>query len=302
MHNTCFAECTRKLSGTIHRRMLCAIVMAVVAMLPIGQARSDEPQFPNWKGQWTSFRMSGVTLPLNQGWDPTKAFGVDQQAPLTDEYKAVWLNSIREQIDGGVGNFPSMLCRAQGMPAVMMAYQPLEFITTPDVTYILINNIDHTRRIFTDGRDWPDEMEPTFQGYSIGRWIDEDGDGRYDVLQVETRGFKGPRAYEASGLPLHHDNQSIILERLYLDPANPNELRNEVIVIDHALTHPWAVEKKYIRNQNARPNWPETICGENNEHVHLGGETYMLSADELSMPTRKGQPSPDLKYFKQSGK
>ena len=28
------------------------------------------------------------------------------------------------------------------------------------------------RRIFTDGRDWPEDVQPTFNGYSIGKWID----------------------------------------------------------------------------------------------------------------------------------
>jgi hypothetical protein len=96
------------------------------------------------------------------------------------------------------------------MPLMMNAFYPLEFVITPDTTYILINHMDHGRRIFTDGRDWPKESEPSYQGYSIGKWLDVDNDGRYDVLEVETRGpFKGPRAYDASGLPLHHDNQSV---------------------------------------------------------------------------------------------
>ena len=42
--------------------------------------------------------------------------------------------------------------------------------------------------------------EPTYEGYSIGRWIDEFGHGRYNLLEVETRGpFEGPRSYDASG-------------------------------------------------------------------------------------------------------
>jgi hypothetical protein len=53
---------------------------------------------------------------------------------------------------------------------------------------------------------------------SIGKWIDEDGDDgddRYDVLEVETRGpFKSPRAYDAGGLPLHFHNQTTFGERL----------------------------------------------------------------------------------------
>ena len=96
--------------------------------------------------------------------------------------------------------------------------------------------------VFTDGRDWPTDVEPAYAGYSIGRWIDEDGDGRYDVLEVETRGpFKGPRAYDATGLPLHFDNQSIFKERFHLDKADPNILHDEITVIDHALTRPWTV-------------------------------------------------------------
>jgi hypothetical protein len=109
------------------------------------------------------------------------------------------------------------------MPLMMIAFRPLEFVVTPATTYILIGSDDHHRRIFTDGRDWPADIEPTFAGYSIGRWIDEDGDGRYDVLDVETRGpFKGPRAYDASGLPLHFDNdlEGAVDRRRYSEPGH----------------------------------------------------------------------------------
>ena len=129
------------------------------------------------------------------------------------------------------------------MPWMMVAFRPLEFVISPDTTYILIADFDALRRVFTDGRDWPEQIEPTYQGYSIGRWIDEDGDGRYDVLEVETRGFKGPRFYDVSGVPLHRDNQSVFKERIFLDKANPNILHDEITVLDHALTRPWIVDK-----------------------------------------------------------
>jgi hypothetical protein len=44
------------------------------------------------------------------------------------------------------------------------------------------------------------------------------------VLAVETRGFKGPRVCDASGRPLHYDNESVCKERFYLDTADPNLL------------------------------------------------------------------------------
>jgi hypothetical protein len=149
--------------------------------------------------------------------------------------------------------------------------------------------------------DWPEIIEPSYLGYSIGKWIDTDGDGRYDVLEIETRGFKGPRTYDGTGIPLHSDNQSVIKERLYLDAKDPNIAHNEITTFDHALTRPWTVVKNYFRNPDPRPNWTEEACGENN-HVLIGNEDYMLSAGGLLMPQHKGQSPPDLRHFKQTGK
>jgi hypothetical protein len=36
---------------------------------------------------------------------------------------------------------------------------------------------------------------------------------------------------------------------------------------------------------------------QNNPHVQVGKETYFLSANGLLMPAKKGQASPDLRYF-----
>jgi len=55
---------------------------------------------------------------------------------------------------------------------------------------------------------------------SVGKWVDVDSDGRYDVLEIETRGLKGPRTYEGTGMPFHQDNETVVKERLYLDKTN----------------------------------------------------------------------------------
>jgi hypothetical protein len=41
---------------------------------------------------------------------------------------------------------------------------------------------------------------------------------------------------------------------------------------------------------------------EENQHVRIGNDSYMLSADGLLMPAKKDQPPPDLRYFKQQRK
>ena len=277
------------------------LVLAALA-LPFGDARAfDDAKYPDLKGQWGRFIVRG--LPGQPSFDQTKPWGFGQQAPLTPEYRAVLEASIADQKNGGLGNYPTARCLAAGMPHMMIAFRPLEFVVTPQTTYVLIGGEDHYRRIFTDGRDWPKETEPTYAGYSIGKWIDEDGDGRYDVLEVETRGpFKGPRALDATGLPLHHDNESVFKERIYLDRNDPNTLHDEITVIDHALTRPWTVDKRYIRDPDPLTDWAEFICAENNRQVYIANENYFLSAEGLLMPTRKDQPPPDLRYFKPSQK
>jgi hypothetical protein len=278
---------------------LAAAALAAALMLAAGGVRAaDDGKYPNWKGQWDTInpRFGGQAIKF----DPTKTFGPAQQAPLTLEYQKVLAESMADQAKGGLGNYPSARCLPGGMPR-MMASPVQEYIITPDITYIVAGI--ELRRIFTDGRDWPTGLEPTYQGYSIGTWIDEDGDGRYDVLEVDTRGpFKGPRAYDASGLPLHFDNESTFKERFHLDKNNPNLLHDEITVFDHALTRPWSVDKTFARNPNPRPNWGQTFCTEGNNQIVIGTENYFLSGEGLLMPAKKNQSPPDLRYFKQAGK
>ena len=194
------------------------------------------------------------------------------------------------------------MCLAPGMPRAMVAYEAMEVVVTPETTYILIDHIHNSRRIFTDGRDWSMQGEPTFSGFSLGTWIDEDGDGRYDVLAVETRNFKGPRTFDESGLPLHHDNETIVKERIYLDKTDREVLHDEITVLDHALTRPWTVTRNYRREPDRYPAWREVVCMESNQHVRVGKDDYFLSADGYLMPARKDQAPPDLRYFNQSRK
>jgi hypothetical protein len=277
---------------------ISAAALAAVLLTPTGEARAlDGSAYPDLRGHWERFIVRG--LGGQASFDQTKPWGFGQKAPLTPEYREIFAASLADQAKGGHGNNSTRArCLPAGMPNMMIAFRPLEFVVTPEATYVLIGDQDHYRRIYTDGRDWPKEVEPTWQGYSIGKWIDEDGDGRFDVLEVETRGFKGPRVYDATGLPLHYDNQSIFLERFRLDKADPNTLHDEVTVIDHALTQPWIVDKKYLRKADPQTGWDEFYCTEGNQQVFIGDENYFMSGDGYLMPARKDQPPPDLRYFK----
>jgi len=272
-----------------HRSATGAVAAAVLAMTVAQAFAFDETKYPDWSGQW--LRPPGVGFQ----WDQTKPPGLGQQAPLTPEYQAVLDASLADQAAGGQGGDNLVTCRTNGMPRMMSAAWPIEFVVLPGITYVNFHPF-LPRRIYTDGRSFPDNEEPSFAGYSIGRWLDADGDGRFDTLEVETRNFKGPRTYEGSGIPLHDDNLSVITERLYLDKQDPDILHNDITVFDHALTRPWTVNKRYRRDRHIV--WFEDNCTENNNHVIIGKEDYFLSADGKLMPTRKGQPAPNLSYFK----
>jgi hypothetical protein len=268
-----------------HRTSITAIALAGALCVTLdGAAAWDASKYPDFSGQWRTIGGPG-------------RWARDQKAPLTPEYQAIFDADAHE--GGQSFHNRTYLCWSPGMPRVTNGYGEIEFVITAKTFHILVDHIYDNRRIFTDGRQWPQPLTPTLLGTSIGQWIDEDGDGKYDVLAVETRGFRGPRAFDATGLPLHKDNKTIIKERFYISKTDPNVLHDEVTVIDNALTRPWTVTKNYRRDpKNIHPEWLEQNCAESNTHIAVGKDDYMISADGFLMPTKKGQKPPDLRYFK----
>jgi hypothetical protein len=278
----------------VYRRTLRVLAFGALLMVTAGGAKAEDKQYPNWKGEWTTIipRLPGQNLRF----DPNKPFGAAQEAPLTEEYKKIYQENLAELAVGGQGLFlDHASCLPAGMPTMMSAGTH-EYVITPETTYILLGT--DVRRIFTDGRPWPTDLEPTYQGFSVGRWIDEGGTGIYNVLEVETRGpFKGPRVYDATGVPLDFDNESIFKERIFIDQTNPTVLHDVITVFDHALTRPWTIDKTYRHGTKKYPNWSRISCLEGTAYVTVGKEYYLMSGDGYLMPTKKGQLPPDTRYF-----
>ena len=273
--------------GAIHAIVLIAAMWVTIEGATVKGARAfDDAAYPDWKGAW--FGTGGR-------YDTSKPAGLGQQTPLTPEFRKILEASIADQDKGGQGENPGYRCASHGMPRVMIANVPIGFVIMPGTTYVMLERLSQVRRIYTDGRDWPAQLKPSSLGYSIGKWIDEDGDGRYDTLEAETRGLKHPHVYDSSGAPFHPDERAVVKERIHLDKTNPNMLRNEITTIDNALTRPWTVTRSYRRERDYR--WSEYVCAANNQHVVIGKEDYFLSADGLLMPVRKDQKPPDLRHF-----
>ena len=180
----------------MHHRGLAAFAFMAVLTATSAARAADDAKYPNWKGAWDAInpRYGGQAIKF----DPTKAWGPAQQAPLTPEYQKVLEESMADQAQGGLGNYPTARCLPGGMPR-MMAAPRQEYVITPDTTYILLGV--ELRRIYTDGRDWPKEgaVEPTYQGY-FARQMDRHGRRR----QIRRAGSRDPRTVQGAARLRRH--------------------------------------------------------------------------------------------------
>lgn len=241
-------------------------------------AQPEGERYPDWSGQWQ--RIGSLNWPP-EGYDEAGP------PPLTDEYMAIW-ERYRELQEAGIpAGDPPSTCLPPGMPRMMKMSFPMEIIIAPETTYIYGEWASQFRRIYTDGRDWPDYILPSFNGYSIGEWSDTDGDGAYDTLSAETRAIKGPRSFDSRGVPLHENDETVVHEEITLVDAQT--LQNTITTIDDALTGPWTIEQQYDR-ETENIVWTEYACAENNRHLKLGDDWYFIGPGGTLEPTMEGQP------------
>ena len=103
-----------------------------------------------------------------------------------------------------------------------------KFVHTPDLIVILYEGILGFRQIFMDGRDHPEEIDPSWLGHSIGRWED-------DVLVVDTVGFND-RGW--TGLTHPRSEEFHVIERYRRTSYGGMEL--ELTIDDPAVySEPW---------------------------------------------------------------
>src|ERR1700686_3693919 len=100
----------------------------------------DDAKYPDFGGQWRAIGGPGR-------FDISKPAGRGQQAPLTPEYQALFEANLVDQASGGQGTTPTYKCISPGMPRVTNGYGEIEFVVTPETTYILVDHIQDDRRI-----------------------------------------------------------------------------------------------------------------------------------------------------------
>ena len=199
---------------------------------------------PDWGGIW--FVMFGASN--NQS--------AAEPVPKGEyaERRAAWLAEARA--NGGVVRRARSNCSPPGMPRIMrLAQYPYEFVFAPGRVTINQEAWMQTRTIWTDGRAHDPDHDPSFMGDSIGHW-----DG--DTLVVETVGIL-PELEIDTGFG--HSDKFRLVERIHLDPADPDVLVNEMWMEDpEALAEPFTLSVRYRRDRYGK--LIEFRCAENDRN------------------------------------
>jgi hypothetical protein len=126
---------------------------------------------------------------------------------------------------------PDARCLPIGTLQMLAHPLPKKIIQNPGLLVILHERNMEFRQIYTDGRRLPDDPQPSWYGYSSGRW-------EGDTLVVDTVGFRDGLWADFNGSPL--TDQAKMTERF----RRPNFGRLEIeVTIDdpRAYTRPWTV-------------------------------------------------------------
>jgi hypothetical protein len=121
------------------------------------------------------------------------------ESPLRPEAAAI-LSSRKPS------SFPGNSCLPLGIPSATLVSEPIHIVQSPGLIAMLFESADSHRRIYTDGRTLPQDPEPTWLGYSIGKW-------EGDTLVVQTSGFNNKSWLDVMGHP--HSEALHITERYH---------------------------------------------------------------------------------------
>jgi hypothetical protein len=154
---------------------------------------------------------------------------------------------------------PISHCLPEGMPVVETAPAPYKIVQTPGLTLMLYERDTTYRQVYTDGRKLPEDPQPTWLGYSVGKW---DGDS----LVVDSAGFNDRGWLDARG---HSHSEALHLtERFHRLDVGHMEVR---LTIDDLQTYtkPFTV----VLKQRLLPDSDvlESFCQENERDArHFG--------------------------------
>lgn len=153
---------------------------------------------------------------------------------------------------------PWSACKPLGTPQRVAYPAPFKVVQTAELVLLLYEQDTTFRQVFMDGRRLPDDPQPSWLGYSVGRW-------EGDTLVVETNGFRENGWLDVMGHP--HSDALHMTERFRR--VDVGHMTVEVVFSDpKAYTAPVRVTQPLLLLPDT--DLLESFCSENEkDQAHL---------------------------------
>ena len=209
---------------------------------------------PDLSGVWqpTPEAVVGGRSVEASGVAPRYLFDVTRGLPDRESLMTPWAADVyRQRAQNSRRDNPLIACQPAGVPRLNAYTHPYKIVHMPQLIVVLYESQTMFRQIFLDGRELPQDPQPSWMGYSVGRW-------EGDTLVVETAGFNGKAWLDGSGHP--QTEFARLIERFTRHSIGHMDL--EILVEDpKAYTRPL----RYVQPQtlHAEGDLIEYVCTEN---------------------------------------
>ena len=221
------------------------------------------PRLPNGKPNLTAPAPQAADgkPDLSGVWRFHTSYLLNAAPDLKPEDIQPWAAAIfKSSGDNYRNNTDGINCLPPGPKTSMSVGPPLKIVQTPGLVILLYEYQNLYRQVFTDGRDLPKDPNPTWMGYSVGRW-------EGDTLVITTAGFNDRTSLDLGGHP--HSESLHMTERLRRRDSGHIDM--QVTVDDpKAYNRPWTL--KVDLDLLADGELIEYICENEKSKEHLVGK------------------------------
>jgi hypothetical protein len=185
------------------------VLGTVVVLSPRLLAQATNQMVPMRSAATTLARdLSGVWVEQGKQ-SPSLLTNTQQEPPLTAwgkaQFKGAKSVGQKKQSGSAATNDPHQYCDPVGVPRADLTTRPIEIVSTQNEMYIFYEEDHSWRQIYMDGRALPEGPDPSYLGYSVGKW-----DG--DTLVVDTTGLNDKTWLDDAGHP--HSDALHVVERI----------------------------------------------------------------------------------------
>ena len=206
--------------------------------------------------------LSGVWMVKNGSFYLTGDLKPDEILPWAASLYKQRQDNFRKDTDG-IGCLP-----AGPKAGIGVGNLPMKIVQTPNLVVVLYEYQTNFRQFFIDGRGLPEDPNPTWMGYSVGRW-----DG--DTLVITTAGYNDRTTIDLAGHP--HTEALRMTERYHRRDVGHLEVQ---VTLDDpkAYTRPFTLPMEFTLIPDGQ--LIEYVCENERDKSHLVG----TSGEEFHVP------------------